>query len=70
MVLRAWRDDEPDRAAVDLLDEEARTYIGPLLPSSEPEAYRAWVQAREQAAAAGTGLSWCVADRRRTSRWA
>lgn len=64
VVLRPWRDDDADHAALGSLDEEARTYIGPMLPGRERAAYRDWVRSRQEKAAAGAALNWCIADRR------
>ena len=62
--LRPWRDDARDAAALARTDEVARTYVGPVLPSQDPEQIAAWVTERRHGMAIGRSVSWCIADAR------
>ncbi|ANS78409.1 hypothetical protein SGUI_1013 [Serinicoccus hydrothermalis] len=62
IVLRPWRDDADDAAALRSVDDLARGFVGPMLPAAGQEGLAGWLADRDEGAAAGTGLRWCIAD--------
>lgn len=60
--LRAWRDDERDVGAVGRVDQVARTYVGPILPATDPAGVRAWLTRQRHGMASGSSVVWCIAD--------
>ncbi|WP_084485079.1 GNAT family N-acetyltransferase [Serinicoccus marinus] len=62
VVLRPWREDADDAAALLSVDDLARSFVGPVLPPATQEGVASWLAAQREGAAGGTGLRWCIAD--------